>query len=1008
MTLTFATSQSSVTRLCAFFATNREALIAPDVKEAHVRQMLIDPLLEALGWDVRNQQQTAPQYREVIPEDTLDVEGQQRAPDYTVRVGTLPKFYVEAKRCAVDISSDPSPAYQLKRYGWSGRTQLSVLTNFCELAVYDCSYKPRPTDRPSRARVALIPWDQYCDRWQEVWGLLSREAVWSGAFDAFGASKRKRGTSPVDEEFLKEIESWRNALAHNVALRNPSLSADDLNACVQRIIDRIVFLRMAEDRGIEPYKQLDRLCDSPDVYQRFVRDLCRKADERYNSGLFHFDEEPGNPEPPDRLTPRLMIDDRVFKPILQGLYFEHGSPYHFGVLPVEILGTVYERFLGKTIRLTVGHRARVEDKPEVRKAGGVYYTPAYLVEFLVKHTVRVQTDGRSPAQLASRKGGGPFRVLDMACGSGSFLLGAYQALLDHCLSWYLVNGPAEHPDAIYKDEGSGKWRLTIEEKKRILITHVFGVDIDQQAVEVSGLSLLLKVLEGETDQSVGRQIQLFHRRALPSLASNLRCGNSLIGSNFFHAGLLPGLTCVRRVNFLDWNYAFPDAVKAGGFDCIIGNPPWGATLDPDELAYLRAHHSRVVTRMVDSYIYFADKALTLVKPGGRVGLVLPATVLNQVDASRLRELLLARGVSVLVNLGQGIFGRKVLNTSAVVVSGPAPSQIVLADLSPLPVEARGTALNAAAAQPNNAWQVLVRSDTHRTFLTKDLKAGALVDRLRRRWPPLSNCLEGTIERGVSPDVVSAHVVSPAEARKLKLERGLLRPSISGEQIKRYHPWSVDQFIIYTRHDTRIADYPRCLAHLQRFRHNNTCKEVAQRKHPWWALHRPRDPAIFAAPKLIGLTTTRTIALALDEADSLWVTDAMYVFRPTSAISPKALMGVMHSSVFRFLYAVANIGEARVIPQIKASKLLPLPVPGLDSCGRLIQEVEGMLALHARLLQASSRAQRELVQRQLADADEALNQLVMDLYELDAPDRALVIETTRMSPADGASALVKAT
>ena len=346
------------------------------------------------------------------------------------------------------------------------------------------------------------------------------------------------------------MEGWRLALAGNIALRNKNLSLDDLNAAVQLTIDRVVFLRMAEDRGLEPYEQLLKLCERPDIYSRFMHGLCRQADEKYNSGLFHFQKESGVSEDPDRITPKLAVDDKVFKPILQSLYFAHGSPYHFGVMPVEILGTVYERFLGKVIRLTAGHQAKIEEKPEVRKAGGVYYTPAYIVEYIVKHTVARQIEGRSPAQLAGAKDKPPFRVLDMACGSGSFLLGAYRCLLDYCLNWYIEHKPENFKKAVYKDPRNGQWRLTIEEKKRILTTHIFGVDIDPQAVEVTKLSrrLLLKVLEGETDQSLSLSQLAFGDRALPNLADNIKCGNSLIGPDYFTSKLIVDPEELKRIN----------------------------------------------------------------------------------------------------------------------------------------------------------------------------------------------------------------------------------------------------------------------------------------------------------------------------------------------------------------------------------------------------------------------------------------------------------------------------
>ena len=568
MAKTFEQGKQDVVKLCQHFTTNRQAFFAPGVKEAHIRQMLIDPFFEALGWDVRSAAMVAPQYREVIPEDSLDVEGQQKAPDYTFRVGTLPKFYAEAKKCGVNIGTDPAPAYQLRRYGWSAKLALSILTDFEELAVYDCTIRPRQSDKASHARVLYFGYEEYPDRWRELWGLFSREAVWSGAFDQYAASKRKRGTSEVDAEFLKEIEGWRDALARNIALRNKDISSDDLNAAVQSTIDRVVFLRMAEDRRLEPSEQLLKLCERDDIYSRFMRDLCRKADEKYNSGLFHFHKEEDTDEDPDRITPKLTVDDKVFKPILQSLYFAHGSPYQFDLLPVEILGTVYERFLGKVIRLTAGHQAKVEEKPEVRKAGGVYYTPKYIVDYIVEHTVGPQIEGKSPAELAGGKGKPPFRVLDMACGSGSFLLGAYQRLLDHCLKWYVEHNPEKHKKAVYKDPRNGHWRLTIGEKKRILTTHIFGVDIDAQAVEVTKLSLLLKVLEGETDQSVIQQQRLFHDRALPNLSDNIKCGNSLIGPDYFTGKLISDSEEMKRVNPFDWKQGFPDAMKAGGFDCI--------------------------------------------------------------------------------------------------------------------------------------------------------------------------------------------------------------------------------------------------------------------------------------------------------------------------------------------------------------------------------------------------------------------------------------------------------
>ncbi|MCC6192201.1 MAG: N-6 DNA methylase, partial [Anaerolineales bacterium] len=521
MPLTFEESKDQVAALVRQFSLNRAAYLSPSYREAHARQEFIDKLFVALGWDVYNTQRAAPDYREVVFEDSLDVEGQKKSPDYVFRVGKDRKFFAEAKKPGVPLRTDAVPAYQLRRYAWSAKLALSVLTDFEELAVYDCRARPAPGDKPSVGRLNFITYDQYADRWRELWDVFSREAVWTGGFDAYaGTVGARRGASEVDAEFLKEIEGWRAALARNLALRN-DLDRETLNDAVQRLIDRIIFLRMAEDRGIEDYGRLQRLAEGEHLHAGLAR-LARQADARYNSGLFDVTA------PANKRLAGLALDDKALRPILAGLYYPE-SPYEFSVLPPEILGHVYEQFLGKVIRLTPGGHAKIEEKPEVKKAGGVYYTPTYIVNYIVQQTLGPQVAGKGPRELRG------FRVLDPACGSGSFLLGAYQFLLDHYLAWYTAHDPERQRAAVW--QSSEGWRLATAEKKRILTEHLFGVDIDRQAVEVTKLSLLLKVLENETDQSLARQLTLFDEaprdRVLPNLNRNIKCGNSLIGPDYF-------------------------------------------------------------------------------------------------------------------------------------------------------------------------------------------------------------------------------------------------------------------------------------------------------------------------------------------------------------------------------------------------------------------------------------------------------------------------------------------
>ncbi len=358
-------------------------------------------------------------------------------------------------------------------------------------------------------------------------GWFSREAILTGAFDKYINSKTNhKGTATVDTAFLAEIERWRDSLARNIALRNPDLTSRELNFAVQQTIDRIIFLRICEDRGIEDYGRLLAVQkNGTDIYPRLF-ELFQQADQRYNSGLFHFQSEKRR-DTPDTLTPTLVIDDKVLKDILKTLYYPD-SPYEFSVLPADILGQVYEQFLGQVIRLTPAHRAVVEPKPEVKKSGGVYYTPTYIVNYIVQQTIGVLVEGKKPNQVSQ------LTILDPACGSGSFLLGAYQFLLDWHREHYRQNpnkwANGKNP-RLYQTEGSD-WQLTITERKRILLNNIYGVDIDSQAVEVTKLSLLLKVLENE--QNLLKQLSLFKERVLPELNKNFTCGNSLISNDFYN------------------------------------------------------------------------------------------------------------------------------------------------------------------------------------------------------------------------------------------------------------------------------------------------------------------------------------------------------------------------------------------------------------------------------------------------------------------------------------------
>ncbi len=660
--------------LKAKFEENSEQYKSNQYDEANTRLEFIDEFFKCLDWDVGNKQGFSHTYKEVVVEDKVKITGVMKAPDYSFRIGGVRHFFVEAKKPSVNVKSATEPAFQVRRYGYSAKLPLSILTNFEEFAVYDTRIKPEKTDDASVARIFYCRYEDYLSNFDFLYNTFSKEAILKGRLAHYvEESKNKKGTSEVDKELLKTLESWREDLAKNITLNNPKISLHELNLAVQKIVDRIIFLRIAEDKGIEEYEALKQAIkkskSSPKIEQKSsiykaLIQLFDRANTKYNSGLFatlpFLDE--------------LTIEDKVFINIIEGLYYPD-CPYEFSILPVEILGSIYEQFLGKTIRFRgvkgERHTAIIEEKPEVKKAGGVYYTPEYIVKYIVKQTVGASIKDKTPEQVAK------MRIIDPSCGSGSFLVGAYSYLLAWHLDYYTQNKhlkKALKEGAVYQAMG-GAYKLTIEKKQAILLNNIYGLDIDEQAVEVSKLSLYLKLLEDEGREATSKEELFKHSdlKLLPSLMGNIKCGNALVESDYYlgkEANLFEDLDAMREINTFDWEKEFVSIFANGGFDCVIGNPPYVSTGNQLVTEKLKLQREYIKTckryfslyKQWDLYIPFIEKGLSLLKPNGVYASIVPYPLVNQEYAKIIREMIINDyNLIEIVNL----YGRKVFQHAAV-------------------------------------------------------------------------------------------------------------------------------------------------------------------------------------------------------------------------------------------------------------------------------------------------------------------------------------------------------
>ena len=638
-----------VQELVERYRANRQTYLktSPAYNELQLRNDFLNAFLGALGWDVGNVQGLPQHLREVVVEESIAVEGEQhkKNPDYTLRAGEERKFFVEAKKPSVNIEKGKLPAFQTRRYGWNAGMAISLLTNFEDLAFYDCHSRPLADDDVAVGRLNLIHFEDYVAQWDTIYDAVSRETVFSGRFDEKFASTTVIKAEPFGDYFLRQIESWHRQLAGALAKDNLNLSEREVRFLAQRLLNRIVFLRICEDRERVSSQALKEVQSYDDL-----KALFQAADTRYNSGLFDFIE--------DQLSLSVAVEASVLTAIFEELYFPR-SPYDFAVVDGRVISEIYERFLARELTIDANRQITVSDKPEVAQSGGVVPTPIYIVNALIERALPPLCQGKSPFDLAGS--GATLRIADISCGSGAFLVAAYEFLLRYCLEWYLGDGAAKHSDRLY-DAGNGQIRLSLAEKRRILLTHIFGVDTDLQAVEITRFSLLLKVLEDESAVGINVQNGSSGQKALPSLEANIQCGNSLVDSTYYYFDpqALTDPSRATELNLFDWDTAFAEASGSIKFDLILGNPPYVriqnlrqyAGLEADYYGSEESPYTTTQSDNYDKYFPFIERALSLLSETGSLAYVVPHKFFSTRAGTSLRALLASgRHLSGLVHFG---------------------------------------------------------------------------------------------------------------------------------------------------------------------------------------------------------------------------------------------------------------------------------------------------------------------------------------------------------------------
>ena len=685
--------------------------------ETATRTDFIDPLFAALGWDMQNN-------AEVTREESS---GRKRV-DYAFKINGVTRFLLEAKNLDVDLLN-PDYARQATDYAWNRGVDWVVLTNFHELKLYYVSEYQRTNP------IFSLGHEEFLRNFEEL-RLLGKDAIRDHEIRkrAVGIARRQ----PVDKQLYEDLAGWRQALLANLRQFHEDWTEKQHEEATQLILNRLIFIRNVEDREIEEVQllsMLHQLEGRESQLPAHLVTLFRDLDAVYNAQLFakHFCEDYEGPAEP-LVNMARGLNHRVDR-----------TPYDFAAIGADVLGTIYEQYL-----------TLAQAEQERRKQQGIYYTPLFVVRYIVRNTVvkALEAARERGGMAAARR----IRVLDPACGSGSFLIAAFDVLND----WLKENDPALREDS--------------RRKQHILRENLYGVDKDPQAVAVTRLNLWLRAVD--------------QRAKLPDIP-NIREGDSLVDEVF------------------DWPQEFPNVFETGGFDVVIGNPPY---VRQESLAEVFKRYAETkyysFARRADIYVYFYERALNLLRDGGFLGFISSNKFMRAnygkglraylLDVSRLDEILDMSGLKVFkdvtvdpaIVLTQKLSERIKENSSTPSLLYTKVPDLDLEDLDEV-VNEHYTILDVQSLA-SDSWSLAPREDQE------------IFQQMHEAGIPLSKYLgkEVRLTRGIVTGLNECFIISKNTRdriiRQNPQSEALIRPMLAGKDIRRFRCDFKERYLIAIR------------------------------------------------------------------------------------------------------------------------------------------------------------------------------------------------------------------
>lgn len=899
--------------------------------EENTKAEFIEPLFEALGWDVRNTYHP----NEVTREENISKD----RVDYSFRINGIPKFFLEAKALRENLEN-PKYVEQAINYSWHKGCTWAVLTDFEEVKVFNAEWRE---SQYSQSRIKDIHCSQFISRFEELW-LLSKESFEQGLLDK-EAEKwgKKTKKTPVDKQLLSDFTRFREILSKNITRlnQNKSLSQEDLNESTQRIIDRLMFIRYCEDRGLEEKRLISNAREwasrGKGQLVRSIREVYSYFDKYYNSKIFA-----------KHLCDELEIDNDVLYEIIEGLHYtrDRSISYDFSAIEADVLGNIYEQYLGHILKKTA-KTAKLTESQAHRKEQGIFYTPIFIVDYIVRNTLGKLLEDK---KINTEK----IRVLDPACGSGSFLIKGFDVLNEHYLrhdkDYAQTRLDVASEDSVYT------------KKLQIVQNNIFGVDLDRQAVEVAQLNLLLKVTE--------------KGRRLPLLQQNIKQGNSLV-----HSSLNP------EDRPFDWGSQFSKVLKddADGFDVIVGNPPY---VRQEELSsikpYLEANY-QVYHSMADLFVYFFEKELKLLKEGGYLGMIVSNKWLKAGYALKLRRLLKKYWIEQFIDFGDlKVFPDATTYPCIIIMrkiekENPKIRVCLVKSLNFPSLESYVKENEFTVNQhqlDDNGWN----------FQSNDI--AKLLAKIRSQSISLKEYTHDEVYRGIITGLTEAFVIDKDTKDRLIQEdrksAEIIIPFLTGKEVRRYGISFKEKYVILTRIGVDIQRYPAILKWLSKFKPE--LEKRWDKGNYWYELRACDYYDLFGKPKLIYGVITVAPRFAID-TKGYFANNANF-FIPTE---DKQLLAILNSKLGWFLI-MNTCTQVQDGYQLIWKYFGNVPIAKKRD-PELEKLVERMLMLNKQLSELGDKRtdEKARIEEEVKKLDAEIDELVYKLYSITEEEKNVLEE-----------------